>query len=92
MSNRAITIAGTIIVPILLALCMGMASIVNSLATNAGADATTSQRVQQLERSQHAHMESAGRIETTVTQMRVDQAAFVGGVEARVNILEGHHD
>ena len=92
MSNRAITIVATIILPTLLALCLGMVSVVNSLATNAGADAATSQRVQQLERSQHAHMKSAGRIEATVTQMRVDQAKFVGGVEARVKTLEGHHD
>ncbi len=92
MSNRAISIAGAIIVPIMLALCTGMIFVVNALAANAGTDAGTLQRVEQLEQAQRGHASSARRIEATVTQMRVDQAKFVGGAEARVRILEGHHD
>ncbi len=90
MSNRAITIAGAVLVPVLLALCTGMVSVVNTVSAHAAASATTAQRVEQLEGAQRAHAASALRIEKTVNQMRVDQANFVGGVEARVRNLERH--
>ncbi|MCH6551209.1 MAG: ferrochelatase [Planctomycetes bacterium] len=48
--------------------------------------------LEQLEGAQRAHAASAQRIEATVTQLRVDQANFVGAVGARVRILETHHD
>ncbi len=92
MSNRAVAIVGAIIVPILLALCTGMVFVVNTLAANAGVNAATVHRVSQLEQAQRAHAASAQRIEGTVTQMRVDQAEFVGGVKARIEALEKQRD
>ena len=85
MSNRAIAVAAGVVVPVLLALCMGMVSVASTLGG-------TAQRVEQLEGAQRAHAASAQRIEATVTQLRVDQANFVGAVGARVRILETHHD
>ena len=92
MSNRSITVVGAVVVPVLLALCMGMVSVASTLATQASDGAAATQRIEQLEDAQKSHARSAARIEGTVTQMRVDQARFVGGVEARVQILESHHD
>ncbi len=91
VSSKQWTVVGAVVIPLLVAISAGIVSAAGALSAQAAANASTAQRVTQLEQAQREHASSAQRIEGTVTQMRVDQANFVGGVEARVRILELHH-
>ena len=92
MSQRTLNIIAGIALP-LLALALGMSgTALSAYGDRRARDAVVDQRIKKSEEAATAHARSAARIERTVTQMRVDQAQFMGGTHARIKTLERYHE
>ncbi len=88
MKQRTINIAGAGAVPLLMAALAMASTALGDYGDRRASDAIVERRLARIELAAREHAASARRIEETVTQMRVDQALFVGGVKARVTALE----
>lgn len=88
MISRLLQFAGVVAVPLLVAALAALVATLSALADHRVSDAVVEQRVEQLERAVARQAQSATRIEASVAAMRVLQAQFVGGANARIGSLE----
>ncbi len=88
MNQRVINILGAIAVPVLLATLGMAATALGDYGDRRARDAVVDSRLGGIEAAARDHASSAKRIEDTVTDMRVDQAEFVGDMKARIGALE----
>ena len=90
MCIRDSNFAGAIAVPVLLATLAMAATALGDYGDRRAREAVVDKRLDGIETYARDHTLSAKRIEDTVVQMRVDQAQFVGSVNARVSTLESN--
>ena len=88
MIERILQFSGVVAVPLLLAALAALVATLSALADHRVRDAVVEERVEQLEGVVKQQGLSATRIEVAVTAMRVQQAQFVGGANARIKSLE----